>query len=195
MWKKKSILWELPYWEVLEVHNAIDVMHLTKNLYVNLLDFLGTYGQAKDTLEARRDLKEMKQREDLRPEKREKGQHYSLPASYTLSKEEKESLFDCLNSMKVLSGQSSNMQGRINMKEKKFTNLKSHDCHILMTQLLPVALRGILPENVRLAIVKLCAFFNKISQKAIDPNKLTKLQNDVVQCLVRFEMVFPPSFF
>ena len=50
MWKKKSILWELPYWEVLEVRNAIDVMHLTKNLCVNLLGFLGTYGQAKDTL-------------------------------------------------------------------------------------------------------------------------------------------------
>jgi hypothetical protein len=81
------------------------------------------------------------------------------------------------------------------MKEKKFINLKSHDCHVLMTQLLPVALRGILPENVRLAIMKLCAFLNEISQKAIDPKKLIKLQNDVVQCLVTFEMVFPPSFF
>jgi len=127
-----------------EVRNAIDVMYLTKNLCVNLLDFLGTYGQTKDTLEERYDLKEMKQREDLRPEKREKGQHYLSPASYTLSKEEKESLFDCLNSMKVPSGYSSNMQGRIIMKEKKFTNLKSHDCHVMMTQLLPVALRGIL---------------------------------------------------
>ena len=97
------------------------------------------------------------------------------PASYTLSKEEKESLFDCLNSMKVPSGYSSNIQGRINMKEKKFTNLKSHDCHVLMTQLLPVALSGILPKNVRLTIVKLCAFLNGISQKVIDPNKLTKL--------------------
>ena len=142
---------------------------------MNLLGFLGTYGQAKDTLEARRDLKEMKQREDLSPEKREKGQNYLRPASYTLSKEEKESLFDCLNSMKVPSGYSSNMQGRINIKEKQFTNLKSHDCYVLMTQLLPVALRGILPENVRLAIVKLCAFLNEILQKAIDPNKLTKL--------------------
>ena len=54
---------------------------------------------------------------------------------------------------------------------------------------------GILPENIRLIIVKLCAFFNEISQKAIDPNKLIKLQNDVVQCLVSFEMVFAPSFF
>jgi hypothetical protein len=30
MWKKKSIFWELPYWILLEVHSAIDVMHVTK---------------------------------------------------------------------------------------------------------------------------------------------------------------------
>jgi hypothetical protein len=69
MWKKKSILWELPYWEVLEVRNAIDIMHLTKNLCVNLLGFLGTHREAKDTIEARHDLKEMKQQEELHPKK------------------------------------------------------------------------------------------------------------------------------
>jgi hypothetical protein len=113
-------------------------------------------------MEARRDLKEMKQHDDLHPEKRDNGQHYLRPASYTLSKEEKKSMFDCLNTMKIPSRYSSNIQGRINTKEKRFTNLKSHDYHILMTQLLPVALRGILPKNVRLAIVKLCAFLNEI---------------------------------
>jgi hypothetical protein len=64
-----------------------------------------------------------------------------------------------------------------------------------MTQLLPVALRGLLPENVQLAIVKLCAFLNAISQKVIDPDILPMLRNDSVQCLVSFELVFPPSFF
>ena len=105
---------------------------------------------------------------------------YLSPASYTLSKEEKESMFECLNSIKVPSGFSSNVKGIINVAEKKFQNLKSHDCHMLMTQLLPVALRGILPPNVRLATVKLCAFLNAISHKAIDPTDLAKLQNDVV---------------
>src|SRR3954453_23631688 len=66
---------------------------------------------------------------------------------------------------------------------------------MLMTQFLPVALRGILPENVRLPIVKLCAFLNAISQKVIDPETLPRLQKKVVQCLVSFEFVFPPSFF
>jgi hypothetical protein len=64
-----------------------------------------------------------------------------------------------------------------------------------MTQLLPVALRGLLPENVRVPIVKLCAFLNAISQKVINPDILPRLQKDVAQCLVSSEMVFLPSFF
>jgi hypothetical protein len=64
-----------------------------------------------------------------------------------------------------------------------------------MTQLLPVALRGILPENVRLAIVKVCVFLNAISQKVVDRESLSGLHIDVVQCLVSFELLFLPSFF
>ena len=151
MWKKKSMFWELPYWQVLEVRNAIDVMHLIKNLCVNLLGFMGVYGKPKD-------LQGMKERDNLHPEKTDDGRHYLSPASYTLSKEERDSMFECLSSIKVPSGFSSNIKGIINVPDKKFLNLKSHDCHVLMTQLLPVALRGILPPHVRLAIVKLCAF-------------------------------------
>jgi hypothetical protein len=56
MWKKKSIFWELEYWKFLEVRSAIDMMHVTKNLCVNLLGFLGVYGKTKDTKKARQDL-------------------------------------------------------------------------------------------------------------------------------------------
>jgi type III secretion system FlhB-like substrate exporter len=67
-------------------------------------------------------------------------------------------MFKCLNNIKVPSSFSSNVKGIINVAKKKFLNLKSHDCHMLMTQLLSVALREILPPNVRLATVKLYAF-------------------------------------
>nr|CAH66075.1 H0215E01.3 [Oryza sativa] len=194
MWKKNSIFWELPYWEFLDVRHAIDVMHLTKNLCVNLLGFLGVYGKSKDTLEARNDLKHMEQRGDLYLEPKEKGSQYLSPAS-TLSKAEKESMFESLESIQVPSGYSTNIKRIISMKEKKFTNLKSHDCHVLMTQLLPVVIRGILPDNVRATITKLCAFRNAILHKVIDLDRLEALQNDVVQCLVSFELIFPPSFF
>ena len=189
MWKKKSIFWELEYWKVLDVRSAIDVMHVTKNLCVTLLGFLGVYGKTKDTPEAREDLQRLHEKDGMPPKQ------YEGPASYALTKEEKEIFFECLLSMKVPTGFSSNIKGIINMAEKKFQNLKSHDCHVIMTQLLPVALRGLLPENVRLAIVKLCAFLNAISQKVIDPEIIPRLRSDVAQCLVSFELVFPPSFF
>jgi hypothetical protein len=131
----------------------------------------------------------MKRRDGMHPE------DFKGLASYALTKEEKEIFFECLSSIKVPSGFSSNIKGIINMTEKKFQNLKCHNCHVLMTQLLPVALRGILPENVRVPIVKLCAFLNAISQKVMNLEDLPRLQNDVAQCLVSFELVFPPSFF
>jgi hypothetical protein len=53
MWKKKSIFRELKYWKDLEVRSSIDVMHVMKNVYVNLLEFLGVYRKTKDTPEAR----------------------------------------------------------------------------------------------------------------------------------------------
>jgi hypothetical protein len=75
-------------------------------------------------------------------------EQFQGPASYALTKEEKEIFFDAIFSIKIPSGFSSNIKGIINIVEKKFQNLKSHDCHVLMTQLLPIASRGILPKNV-----------------------------------------------
>src|ERR1044072_595719 len=108
-------------------------------------------------------------------------------SSYAFTKAEKEIFFECLRSIKVPTGFSSNIKGIINMAEKKFQNLKSHDCHVIMTQLLPVALRGLLPENVRVPIVKLCAFLNAISQKVIDHASLERLQKDVA--IMRLEVL------
>ena len=133
-------------------------MHVTKNICVNLLGFLDMYGKTKDPPEAREDQQRMKDPNNMQP-------HDKTRSSYALTKAEKEIFFECLSSIKVPSGFSSNIKGIINMAEKKFQNLKSHDCHVIMTQLLPIALRGLLPKNVRLPIVKLCAFLNAIFRR------------------------------
>ena len=36
MWNKKSILWELEYWELLDVRHSIDTMHTKKNVSESL---------------------------------------------------------------------------------------------------------------------------------------------------------------
>jgi hypothetical protein len=43
--------------------------------------------------------------------------------------------------------------------------------------------------------MKLCLFFNAISQKVVDLMKLTKLQDDLILMMCNLETIFPPSFF
>jgi hypothetical protein len=43
--------------------------------------------------------------------------------------------------------------------------------------------------------MKSCSFFNTISQKVVDPLKLTKLQDDLILMMCNLETISPPSFF
>jgi hypothetical protein len=96
-------------------------------------------------------------------------------ACYTLCKQEKMSLCNCLDGIKVLTSYSDNLYGMVNMKTLKVHFKKSHDYHIFIGQFLAIAIRGILLVKIRDTIMKLCSFFNAISQKVVDPMKLTKL--------------------
>jgi hypothetical protein len=113
----------------------------------------------------------------------------------TLSKQEKMSLCNYLHGIKVLTGYLDNISGMVNMKTFKVRFKKSHDCHTLIGQFLPIAIRGILLVKVRDTIMKLCSFFNTISQKVMDPMKPIKLQDDLILTMCNLETNFPPSFF
>jgi hypothetical protein len=97
--------------------------------------------------------------------------------SWTLKKEEKRALISFFNELKVPMGYCMNPKRLVNMRELKFNYgpMKAHDYHVIMTQLLPIALHGILPPKVRALIIKLCSFFNAISEKVINVSTLEQL--------------------
>ena len=64
-----------------------------------------------------------------------------------------------------------------------------------MQQLLPVAIRGLLPKQFRAVIVRLCYFFNAICCKVIDSIKIEELQEEIVVTLCLLEKYFPLAFF
>ena len=120
---------------------------------------------------------------------------YLPPACHVLSKSEKISFCKCLGGVKVSQGYSSNIKSLVSMEDLKLMGLKSHDCHVLMQDLLPMAIHGILPKNVRQVITHVCLFFNAIYRKVIDPTRLDDLENKVIIHLCQLEKYFPPFFF
>ena len=170
-------------------------MHIEKNVCANLIGtLLDIPGKTKDGVKSRLDLVELNIRSELAPQVGEK-KIFLPPACYTLSRAEKLSFCKTLSELKVPEGYSSNIQSLVSLTDLKLYGLKSHDHHVLMQQLLPVAIRGILPKHVRLAIIRLCFFFNAICKKTIDTSQLKGMQEDVVVTLCLLEKYFPPSFF
>ncbi|XP_057760478.1 uncharacterized protein LOC130980854 [Arachis stenosperma] len=84
MWRKKSIFFYLPYWESNLLRHNLDVMHIEKNVSDNVLyTLLNETGRSKDNLKARKDLKEMGIRKDLRPD--ENGDIIHLCSQYKVT--------------------------------------------------------------------------------------------------------------
>ena len=101
----------------------------------------------------------------------------------------------CLKNIKVPHRYYSNIKSLVSVNDLKLVELKSYDCHVLMQQLLPVAVRRILPDKVRVVITQLCFFFNAICSKVNDPQQLEDLENEASIIICQLEMYFPPSFF
>jgi hypothetical protein len=112
---------------------------------------------------AREDLKELGIRSELYAKETETGTNLPIAAT-TLSKVGRKEFCQFLHDLKVPSGYSSNFKRIVSVKDIKmnFNLMKSHDCHVLLKALLPVALRSIKTELVHNAVTSLCLFFNAI---------------------------------
>lgn len=193
-WKKKSIFFELQYWEHLHIRHVLDVMHIEKNVYESLVSSsLDIPGKTKDVVAARLYLVEMNVRTNLAPRMGEKRTF--LPATcYPLSKAEKRKILNSLFGIQLPTCYSSNVKNLVSMKDLKLVGIKSHDYHTLMQQLIPVAIHGVFPKHVRDTITRLCFFFNVLCNKVIDVSKLDDMQREIVMILCLIEKYFPFIF-
>ena len=73
--------------------------------------------------------------------------------------------------------------------------MKNHDCHILMQDLLPIALCAVKDAEIVDIISELSTFFKELYAKELHVEKLDELQNNVVITLCRMEKVFPRKLF
>jgi hypothetical protein len=55
--KKRSVFFQLPYWKTLLIRNNLDIMHIEKNVFDNIVNtVLDVDKRSKDNLNARKDL-------------------------------------------------------------------------------------------------------------------------------------------
>ena len=178
----------------LEIRNTLDVMHCEKNFAENLMKTICGW-KDKDSVKVRRDM----QREGIRKhlwmtrDPENPSRMLKPKANYVLNAVEFDIFCTRLEKIKVPSGYCSEIGAHI--RQRKFGALKSHDYHILIQTLLPLALRGLMDSNTRLAIMRACRVFRRICCKVWDPSQEDNLREDVAITMCLMEMTFPPTFF
>lgn len=121
-------------------------------------------GKTKDTTKTQLDLQEINIRLEFHPIK--KGEKIKVPtACYTLSPEDMNKLCLLLKNVKVPNGFSWNISQCVNLKDHKISALKTHDSHVLLQHLLPLAFRGMLSNEVCETLTEVSIIFSVLGSR------------------------------
>lgn len=194
-WTKKSIFWKLPYWRSHLLRHNLDVMHTERNVFMNVFDtVMDIKGKTKDTNKARLDLAELCRRSELELQDVGGGKYVKPKAKYALNKSERVAVCEWVKQLKLPDGYASNIGRCVDLKDAKLHGMKSHDCHVFMQRLLPIAFNS-LPSAIWKPLVELSHFFRELTSTTLYVHKLMEMERGIPILLCKLEQIFPPSFF
>lgn len=176
-WIDISGLWQLPYWRKLLLRHNIDVMHNEKNVAELMLSMcVDITKKSMDTVKARLDMAVICDRPTLELTKAPNGTWKKPRAKYCVSKDDKMTILKWFKQLKFPDRFAANLSSSVQLDKKKFIGLKSHDYHIIIERLLPVALRGFIPENEWKDISELCFFIDNYVPKKLFQSECVNLR-------------------
>ena len=112
-----------------------------------------------------------------------------------LDKIGKQVLCEWVKNLRYPDGYASNLARCVDKQKLKLFGMKSHDCHVFMQRLLPIAFRELLPQNVWKALTELSMFFKDLTSTIIKNDDMARLEEEIPVILCKLERIFPPSFF
>ena len=177
------------------LHHNLDMMHIQRNVFDNIIStVINSVGKTKHTMKSRYDLVDLGIRQRLQPI--EGGNKVMLPATcYELSPQEKLKVCNFLANLKVPDAFSSNISRCVNIQEKKLQGLKCHDHHVLLQDIFPVAIRGLLPKEVCEPIIGLGNLFRNLYSKCLTIEDLDIMDAEIPIILCKLQIVFLSAFF
>jgi len=139
------MFWELSYRKTNLLCHNLDVMHIEKYVFENIFNtFMDVKGKTKDNIKSRLDVVLFYIRKNM--ELVCDGSRVAKQrASFVLEKNAQLLVYKWLKSLRFPDGHALNISRLVNMEECKLYEMKSHDYHVFMQTLIPLAFRDLLP--------------------------------------------------
>ena len=136
-------------------------MHVEKNVCESILGtLLKIKGKRMDGEGSRLDM--LADQSKGKSEAKDDDKFIKARQSYNFSTKEATQFFTYLLSVKTPSSYCANIRSLVDVSsgKMKLGHMKSHDCHVMLTQILPVAIRNLMDKDIRNTLIDLCDFFN-----------------------------------
>jgi hypothetical protein len=171
-------------------------MHIEKNFFDQIINtVMDVKGETSDTKSSRKDMARWCKRRQLQIVVDANGNETMPKAPYTLDKAQKKVLCEWVRHLKFPDGFASNLGRCVDLRTSKLHGMKSHDCHVFMERLLPVALKELLPLHVWKALTEISQFFRDLCASTIKVSYIDRLDKNIAEILCKLEKIFPPAFF
>ena len=170
-------------------------MHIEKNFCDNIVHtVMNVSGKTKDNEKARMDLPQHCKRPDMELKILPNGKYLKPKAVYSLTSNEAKSICQWLKELRMPYGYSSNLSRCADVNTGRLRGMKSHDSHVLMERLLPIAFSS-LPNHVINPLIEISQFFRDLCASTLRKDELIKMDRNIPIILCKLEQVFPPGFF
>ena len=125
---------------------------------------------------------------------RSDGKTLKPKACYSLTAKEAKSVCRWIKELRMPDGYSSNLARCADVNKGTMIGMKSHDCHVFMECLLPIAFSS-LPSNVLNPLTELSQFFKDLCSATLREDDLIRMEQNIPVILCKLERIFPPAFF
>jgi len=99
-----------------------------------------------------------------------------------------------LKDLRMPDGYSSNLARCVDVNRGRVVGMKSHDRHVFMECLLPIAFSS-LPTHVLNPIIEISHFFKDLCSTTLKEDDLARMEQNIPFILCKLERIFPPALF
>ena len=117
-----------------------------------------------------------------------------LEANFSCTLGQKIVVCEWVRGLKMPDGYTSNPNRCEDINKDKLFGMKSHDCHVFMERLLPIAFIA-LSDPILNHLTKLSIFFRDLCSIVLWKEDLVPIECNIPIILCKLEYIFPPDFF
>jgi len=150
-------------------------------------------GKTKDNDNARMDLALYCRGEDLELKLAANEKLLKPKANYTLTADQTKLICQWIKELRMSDGYSPNLVRCANVDKGTIHGMKSHDCHVFMECLLPIAFCS-LPLHVLNPLIEISHLFKDLCSTTLMEDDLSRMEQNIPFILCKLERIFSPVF-